>query len=199
MARYTPAQIASFADTFRRDAVVVLRRHFDVQKLRAWADRFSPVLDGHVRGEGHLKNRGEGRYYVTLPFESPWADPALFEDDDVLAVVEQLVGPDFVMCQLATDTPVLGSLYQDVHRDTPALFPEWGRETPSFQLAVNFPLCDVTPENGPIEIARGTHAMTRAEAMVRLESGAVKLEPFPMQLGDVMIRGVRGLHRGPPN
>ena len=31
--------------------------------------------------------------------------------------------------------------------DVPALFPEWGRETPAFQLAVNFPLCDVTREN----------------------------------------------------
>jgi len=199
MARYTSGEIASFAETFRRDGVVMLPRHFDVQKLRAWAERFASLLDEHVRGEGHLKNRGEGRYYVTLPFESPWADPAIFEDDDVLAVVEQLVGPDFVMCQLATDTPVLGSLYQDVHRDTPALFPEWGRETPAFQLAVNFPLCDVTAENGPMEVARGTHMMSKPEALGRLGSGAATLEAIPMALGDVMVRDVRALHRGTPN
>jgi hypothetical protein len=41
--------------------------------------------------------------------------------------------------------------------------------------------------------------MTRAEAFARLESGQVKLERFPMQLGDVMVRDVRGLHRGTPN
>ena len=41
--------------------------------------------------------------------------------------------------------------------------------------------------------------MTPAEAMASLESGATKLEPFPMALGDVMIRDVRGLHRGTPN
>jgi len=40
MARYTSGQIASFAETFRRDGVVMLPRHFDVQKLRAWAERF---------------------------------------------------------------------------------------------------------------------------------------------------------------
>jgi ectoine hydroxylase-related dioxygenase (phytanoyl-CoA dioxygenase family) len=198
-ARYTPDQIASFIDTFRRDGFVVLPRQFEPGRVRAWADSFVPLFAEHVAAQGHLKNRGEGRYYVTLPFERPWADPEVFENDDVLAVVSELVGPDFVMCQLATDTPVRGSDYQEIHRDTPALFPEWGRETPSFQIAVNFPLCDVTLENGPIEIARGTHAMTRAEALVRLESGAVKLEPFPMQLGDVMIRDVRGLHRGTPN
>jgi hypothetical protein len=199
MARYDADQIASFAETFRRDGVVVLRHHFDVHKLRAWADRFAPLLDEHVRDEGHLKNRGEGRYYVTLPFESPWADPQIFEDDDVLAIVEQLVGTDFVMCQLATDTPVLGSAYQDVHRDTPPLFPEWGRETPAFQLAVNFPLCDVTSDNGPTEMARGTHAMTKEEALQRLSSGAVRLEPLTLALGDVMVRDVRALHRGTPN
>jgi len=197
--RYSPNQIASFVDMFRRDGFVVLPGQFEPERLRAWGDSFVPLFAEHVGLQGHLKNRGEGRYYVTLPFEQPWADSEIFENDDVLAIVSELVGPDFVMCQLATDTPVRGSESQDIHRDTPALFPEWGRETPSFQLAVNFPLCDVTPENGPIEIARGTHAMTRAEAMVRLESGAVKLEPFPMQLGDVMIRDVRGLHRGTPN
>jgi ectoine hydroxylase-related dioxygenase (phytanoyl-CoA dioxygenase family) len=199
MARYTAEQIASFVDIFHRDGFVVLPRHFDPARLHAWADNFAPLFSEHVRGEGHLKNRGEGRYYITLPFQRPWADPTIFEDDDVLAVVQEVVGGDFVMCQFATDTPVFGSAYQEVHRDTPALFPEWGRETPSFQLAVNFPLCDVTLENGPIEIARGTHAITRGEAMARLQSGAVKLERFPMQLGDVMVRDVRGLHRGSPN
>ena len=199
MGLYGAEQIASFVETFRQDGFVVLPGHFDRRRLSAWADSFAPLLSTHIAAEGHLKNRGEGRYYVTLPFERLWADPEIFENEDVLAVVQELAGTDFVMCQLATDTPVRGSGYQEIHRDTPALFPEWGRETPSFQLAVNFPLCDVTAENGPIEIARGTHAMTRAEAFARLESGEVKLERFPMQLGDVMIRDVRGLHRGTPN
>jgi len=124
---------------------------------------------------------------------------ALTEDEDLLAVVEGLVGKDAVMCQLATDTPTLGSDYQDVHRDTPPLFPEWGRETPPYQLAVNFLLVDVTLENGPIEIARGTHMMSKEEGLSRLASGAVALEPITMRAGDVMIRDVRGLHRGTPN
>jgi len=51
MARYTSGEIASFAETFRRDGVVMLPRHFDVQKLRAWAERFASLLDEHVRGK----------------------------------------------------------------------------------------------------------------------------------------------------
>jgi len=104
-----------------------------------------------------------------------------------------------VMCQLATDTPLRGSQMQDVHRDAKPLFPQWDRETPPFQLAVNFPLVDVTPENGPTEIARGTHVLERSAGLARIESGALPLEPLLTRAGDVVIRDVRHLHRGTPN
>jgi ectoine hydroxylase-related dioxygenase (phytanoyl-CoA dioxygenase family) len=136
---------------------------------------------------------------TTLPFTDPFADPCIYEDDDVLAVVEQLVGTDAVMCQLASDTPLLGSTTQEVHRDALPLFPETGQETPPFQLAVNFPLVDVTIENGPFEVARRTHMMSREEGLQGLEHGELTLEPITLKLGDVMIRDVRGLHRGTPN
>jgi ectoine hydroxylase-related dioxygenase (phytanoyl-CoA dioxygenase family) len=168
-------------------------------RLEAWRAAFAPLLESHVEREGHRLNRGPGRYYVTLPFAAPFADPEVFEDDDVLGVVRGLVGEDASMVQLATDTPLLGSDYQDVHRDAPPLFPEWGRETPPFQLAVNFPLVDVTEENGPFEVARATHMLSKEEGLRRIESGEAKLDPLLMRAGDVMIRDVRGLHRGTPN
>jgi hypothetical protein len=198
-ARYTPQQREAFAQKALTDGYCVLPQHFSPSILNAWREAFAPLLEGHIAREGHLPNRGPKRYYVTLPFAAPFAEPRLFEDEDLLAVLEHLVGKDFVMCQLATDTPCLGSDYQDVHRDTPPLFPEWGRETPPYQLAVNFPLVDVAQENGPVEIARGTHMMSREEGLSRIESGEIALEPVLMRLGDVMIRDVRGLHRGTPN
>ena len=146
-----------------------------------------------------MQNRGPARYYVTLPFIKPFADPCIYEDEDVLAIVYELVGAGAVMCQLATDTPLLGSEYQEVHRDTRPLFPETGQETPAFQLAINFSLVPVTLENGPLEITRGTHMMSKEEGLCRIEAGEIKLEPLEMQPGDVLIRDVRGLHRGTPN
>lgn len=199
MPRFSQAERRALADEAIREGFVLLRDHFPVAAIDLWNERFLPLLRQHVEREGHLRNRGPGRYYVTLPFLPPFADPAFLEDEDILGIVEHLVGADPVLCQLATDTPVRGSDYQDVHRDTPPLFPEWGRETPSFQLAVNFPLVDVTPEMGPVEIARGTHMMSREEAERALASGAVKLEAIPMRRGDVLIRDVRHLHRGTPN
>ena len=197
--RYNHQQIESFAQAVLNDGYCVLPNHFSPVTLNSWREAFTPLLEDHIAREGKLRNRGSARYYVTLPFTAPFADPSIYEDDDILALVELLVGKDAVMCQLATDTPLLGSEYQDVHRDAPPLFPETGTETPPFQLAVNFPLVDITLENGPMEITRGTHMISKEEGLRRMESGELKLEPVTMQLGDVMIRDVRGLHRGTPN
>jgi phytanoyl-CoA dioxygenase PhyH len=199
MRRYEVPQIEAFARQVLTDGFCLLPGHFCTQTLCAWREAFTPLLEDHIAREGHLKNRGPSRYYVTLPFTAPFADPTIFEDEDVLAICELLVGEDMVMCQLATDTPLLGSEYQDVHRDALPLFPETGQETPPFQLALNFPLVDVEIENGPFEVAPGTHLMAKQDGMRRIESGETKLEPITMKLGDVMIRDVRGLHRGTPN
>ena len=198
-ARYDCTEIKQFAQSVITDGFCVLPEHFSPERLDHWRQSFLPLLERHIAHEGHLQNRGPSRYYVTLPFTDPFADPHIYEDDDVLAIVEQLVGTDAVMCQLATDTPLLGSTTQEVHRDTLPLFPETGQETPPYQLAVNFPLVEVAIENGPMEIARRTHMMSKEDGLRRLEHGEITLEPVTMKLGDVMIRDVRGLHRGTPN
>jgi hypothetical protein len=197
--RYSQAEIDSFARRVLEDGFCLLPEHFPKELLGAWRESFAPLLERHVEREGHLQNRGPGRYYVTLPFREPFADPRIYEDEDVLAVVFALVGEDAVLHQLATDTPLLGSDYQEVHRDAPPLFPETGAETPPFQLAVNFPLVEVTREHGPFEVARATHMVSKEEGLRRVGSGEAALEPVTMRLGDVMIRDVRGLHRGTPN
>jgi ectoine hydroxylase-related dioxygenase (phytanoyl-CoA dioxygenase family) len=199
MGRYSQTEIQEFVARVLEEGFCVLPEHVTRGKIDAWREAFAPLLGRHVEREGHRLNRGAGRYYVTLPFREPFADPAIFDDDDIVAVVRGLVGEDAQLHQLATDTPLLGSEYQDVHRDARPLFPETGGETPPFQLAVNFPLVDVGLENGPFEVARATHMLAKEEGLRRIETGEVRLEPLPMKAGDVMVRDVRGLHRGTPN
>ena len=195
----TPQQARAHADEVRRTSCTILRGLFPVETIDAWNEAFQPLLKKAIATEGDDPNRGVNRYYVTLPFNGLWADPQIIDNDDVMAVVSELVGADGVMCQLATDTPVKGSDYQDLHRDTQLLFPESGAESPPYQLAVNFPLVDVTLDNGPMEMAPGTHMTSKAEGMRRIESGETPLEPVLMNRGDVMIRDVRHIHRGTPN
>jgi ectoine hydroxylase-related dioxygenase (phytanoyl-CoA dioxygenase family) len=195
----TPQQVRAHADEVRATSATILRGAFPVETIDAWNEAFQPLLRDAIAREGDDPNRGKNRYYVTLPFHGLWADPEVIDNDDVMAVVSDLIGADGVMCQLASDTPVKGSEYQDLHRDTQLLFPESGAESPPYQLAVNFALVDVTLDNGPMEMAAGTHMTSKAEGMRRIEAGEAPLQPVLMNRGDVMIRDVRHIHRGTPN
>lgn len=198
--RYTAAEHDAFARDFNRDSLVVLKSHFPREKLARWREAFQPLFEAQVAKDKDDPNRGAQRFYVTLPFQGIFADPAIYEDKDILSIVQRVAGPDPVLCQLASDTPLKGSDYQPWHADTPPLFPETGgNDTPSFQLAVNFALCDVTDENGPFETTHGTHRMDKAEALEGIAAGTIAQHRHKMQMGDVMIRDVRAIHRGTPN
>ena len=199
MRALTIEQAKNHADEVRRTSATVLRGLFPVETIDAWNHAFEPLLQAAMAREADDPNRGPSRFYVTLPFHGLWADPQIIDNDAIMAVVSQLVGDDGVLCQLATDTPLKGSDYQPVHRDTQLLFPETGVETPPYQLAVNFPLVDVTLDNGPMEMAEGTHMLSKSEGMRRVEAGEAPLRPVLLNRGDVMIRDVRHLHRGTPN
>ena len=197
--RLTPAEARARADEVRETSLTILPGLIPTAVIDAWNAAFQPLLQAAAAREGETPNRGARRYYATLPFQDLWADPAIIDNDAIMAVVEELVGADGVFCQLATDTPCLGSDTQELHRDTQLLFPESGVETPPYQLAVNFPLVDVTDENGPLEYAPGTHMLSKAEGLARIESGEIPLVRAYMRRGDVMIRDVRHIHRGTPN
>jgi ectoine hydroxylase-related dioxygenase (phytanoyl-CoA dioxygenase family) len=190
-------QLDHCAATFERDGMVILKHHFPRQKLATWREAFEPLLRERV-ASGATAVRGNNRHYITLPFNGVFADESIFCDAAILGIVERVAGDDPVMCQLASDTPLRGSTYQDIHRDTPPLFDALP-EMPAFQLAVNFPLCDVSLENGPFETTLGTHRMRLEEAMKAWSENRASLHTIPMELGDVMIRDVRALHRGTPN
>jgi ectoine hydroxylase-related dioxygenase (phytanoyl-CoA dioxygenase family) len=66
-------------------------------------------------------------------------------------------------------------------------------------LVVSFGLVPVTLQNGPIEIAPGTHRLPRGEALRAIEASEITMEPVPLEIGDVLIRHPWAMHRGSPN
>ena len=198
--RYTAAEHDTFARDFNRDSLVILRNHIPREKLARWREAFQPLFEAQTEKDRDDPNRGAQRFYVTLPFQGLFADPEIYENPDILAIVERVAGPEPVLCQLASDTPLKGSDYQRWHADTPLLFPETGdNDTPSFQLAVNFALCDVGEDNGPFETTLGTHRMNKQDVLAGIDAGTIAPHRYPMAMGDVMMRDVRAVHRGTPN
>jgi ectoine hydroxylase-related dioxygenase (phytanoyl-CoA dioxygenase family) len=70
---------------------------------------------------------------------------------------------------------------------------------PPYLLVVSFGLIDITSEHGPIEIAVGTHRMSREAATRSVEAAECDVHPIPLDVGDVLIRHPWALHRGTPN
>jgi len=116
----------------------------------------------------------------------------------ILGVLNRVFFQEYKMVQLAVDIPTQGSDYQEIHRDFRPLFSDQ-IVTPLYALAVNFPLVEVTADNGPFQMARGTHVLPREEGLVKVTAGEIPIESFYMKPGDVMIRSPLALHRGSPN
>jgi ectoine hydroxylase-related dioxygenase (phytanoyl-CoA dioxygenase family) len=198
MRQVSEDELDQLARDLIRDGVCVLRRLFTPSLIESWAGAFAALFSERSARPRGLAGRDQGRYYNTLPWAEPFADPAVFANPAITGIIERVLGKDFVLVQMGADTPLTGSDYQEVHRDHLPLFSE-DHPTPLFALAVNFPLCDVTHENGPLQMARGTHRTPRALALSELAAGERQLESFLMQAGDVIIRAPLALHRGTPN
>ena len=179
----------------------VLRKHFARPLVDACRDAFWPVLLAYLENHGPEPNRGPHRYFLPMPFEPPCFAPEFFFDPEVLWIVRSVMDDRAVADQWGCDVPLRGSDYQGIHVDYQRpLFDEApDLLLPAYVLIVNFGLIRIAPENGPIEIAPGTHRMPRKEALRAVEAAEIGLQPVPLEIGDVLIRHPWALHRGTPN
>lgn len=179
----------------------VLRGLLAPAAVEACRAAFWPRLLAHLDLHGDRPNRGPQRHFVPMPFEPPCFAPEFFFHPDVLAVVRGAMDDRVVADQWGCDVALPGSDYQRAHVDYQRhLFPEApDLPLPGYMLVVSFGLVRITPENGPIEIAPGTHRLARQEALRAVEAGEVGLEAVALEVGDVLIRHPWALHRGSPN
>lgn len=197
-ATFSTTDLDQLAGDLNRDGICILRGLFDQQLIEVWTIAFNTLFQERQRQPGGVAPRGTARGYITLPWVAPFADPAVFANPTILGVLNRVFYQEYKLVQLAADIPMQGSEYQEIHRDFRPLFTDQ-IVTPLYALAVNFPLVEVTAENGPFEMARGTHVMPREEGLVKVQTGEIPMEQFYMQPGDVMIRSPLALHRGTPN
>lgn len=195
---HTQPDTQALAADLARDGICVIRGLFEPHLINTWAHAFAALFEKRRALPGGLAPRDTARFYLTLPWVQPFADAQVYANPVILGVLEKVFFQDFVMVQLATDTPLQGSDYQEIHRDFRPLFTDH-INTPLYALSVNFPLCAVHAENGPFQMARGTHLMSRDEGLAKIATGEISMESFFLAPGDVVIRSPLALHRGTPN
>jgi hypothetical protein len=188
------------AEEVRTRGYTVLRGHIPFDLVAMIAEAFQPIYEANLETIRTNPNRGPMRHYIDLPFARPFYQSAIHGDPVIVAIVRNLMGEDVELDQYASDTPAKGSVYQEWHSDIKPLFPEEPQlHTPPAVLTANFPFVDVGPENGPFEVADGSHRLPFDEAKKKIESGELEHQPLFMNIGDVLIRDPRCLHRGTPN
>jgi Phytanoyl-CoA dioxygenase (PhyH) len=177
----------------------VLPRHLSASLVDACRAAVWPVLLTHV--SQHEPNRGTRRHFFPMPFGRPCFAPEFFFDDTIVRIVRRAMDDRVVADQWGCDVPLEGSDYQEVHADfARPLFAEVpDLLLPPYCLVVSFGLQRITTDNGPIEIAPGTHRLPREMAFKAVEARTITLQPVPLDVGDVLIRHPWALHRGSPN
>ena len=196
--KFSESEIETLAGDLERDGICILKGLFDREGIRAWAEAFDALVERRRGIPGALAPRGPGRFYVTLPWVAPFADPAVFAAPPLLHLLNRVFAQEYSLVQLAVDTPVLGSRFQELHRDHRPLFRE-DFHTPAYALAANFALCDVTEENGPLQMVPGSHRLSKQDALGKLARGELEIASYPMEAGDLALRWPYALHRGSPN
>ena len=136
-----------------------------------------------------------------MPFKAPCFAPEFFFDKQLLSIVRGMMDDRIVADQFGCDAPLRGSDYQGIHVDyhRPLFGEVPDLPLPVYMLVVSFGLVPITLENGPIEIAPGTHRMPREEALRAVEAGEIGMQVVPLEIGDVLIRHAWAVHRGTPN
>ncbi|HLK56711.1 MAG TPA: phytanoyl-CoA dioxygenase family protein [Chthonomonadaceae bacterium] len=189
--------IQALADEIRMNGYVILEQAIPKEKIAEMLERFDPLLEAKRASEP--SNRGANRFQMHLPFELPFADPILYENPSVMAIVENLFGKDIILTYFASDTPFPGSDYQRVHLDCRLPFPEAAYGVPVYSLVVNAPLVDFTEENGPLEMwPGGTHLIGQPKDLEHAVLNMPSVRPL-LKTGDLLLRDPRVWHRGTPS
>jgi ectoine hydroxylase-related dioxygenase (phytanoyl-CoA dioxygenase family) len=185
----------------QKNGYCVLERHLSQDLIGACREVFWPILLEYLNAHREAANRGPHRHFLPMPFTPPCFAPEFFFDNEVLRIVRATMDDSVVADQWGCDAPVRGSAHQSPHADyqRPLFHENPDLALPTYMLVVSFALVRVTLDNGPIEIAPGTHRVPRKEALRAIEASEIAVEPVRLESGDVLIRHPWALHRGSPN
>jgi len=210
--RLTSRSLRKVRSAMERDGAVAFANLFPVPLLKRLR---AEVLRRHASGE--LRARGlvrdvAGRYAAVVPFEGPFLDARFYADPKLRAMLAALLGEDYRISSLETVVAMPGAYRQHQHIDAPIRFDRsvGGKKVvfkgdlsglPPYAVTLCVPLCDVTEENGPTAIWRGSH---RAALRARPPGEREVARRFPVELmkgplGRSFFFDYRVYHGGMPN
>jgi ectoine hydroxylase-related dioxygenase (phytanoyl-CoA dioxygenase family) len=193
----TDEQLTEHLEKIDRVGYTLLEDLIPRDAVAEMAAAFEPLYQSNLFTIRTDPNRGSMRHYIVLPFEAPFYQSSFNGNSTIFAIARAILGEDVYCTQFASDTPAKGSIHQDWHTDIARHFTEDGQLQPPMLIVANTSFVDVTPETGPFEISDGSHHIP--DAIEKLKNGELTFKPLCLNVGDVLIRDPRCVHRGSPN
>ncbi len=214
----TPDQVERAAELFHRDGFVAVRDAIPPEQLErlrtAAADAIETLVaadpEGAVGGgAGGLPHRysfGGTSATRQMFHRAEWCE--LIDMPTTTPILEAIFGsPNYIVCGSGGDMAFPGAIeYQGLHSDnmwSELHDPVGGvrmRDLPVPALHINFPLVDLTTENGPIRQIPGTHRSRAPIPKLADEPEWMRLSTIcPLPAGSAIFRDARCWHGGTPN
>ena len=213
-----PSQVERAAELFHRDGFVVVRDALSPAQLARVRKATERALDAMLAvdptcaaggGAGGLPHRfsfGSSSASRHMMHEAEWVE--LVDLPTTTPILSAIFGsPNFILIGGGGDVAMPGAIeYQGLHSDNvwSELHDPTGRvstrELPVPAVTINFPMVDLTPENGPTRQIPGTQNSRHPIPNLANEPEWMKLSTLcPAPAGSAIFRDLRAWHGGTPN
>ncbi len=214
----SPDDVERAVALFHRDGFVAVRDAIPPDQLDRLREAAAEVIEALVAadpdgaaggGAGGLPHRYSfgGTSATRQMFHRPeWCE--LIDLPSTTPILTAIFGSsDYIVCGSGGDLALPGAIeYQGLHSDnmwSELHDPVGGvtmRDLPTPAIHINFPLIDLTPENGPIRQIPGTHRSRAPIPRLADEPEWMRLSTVcPLPAGSAIFRDVRCWHGGTPN
>ena len=100
VSRFEAADLDRHAAELNRDGITARRGLLDPALVAEWGRAFAALFRSRQARPGGLAPREKARYYLTLPWAPPFADPAVFANPAVLDVLGRVFAQEYVLVQM---------------------------------------------------------------------------------------------------
>lgn len=215
----SPDEVERAASVFHRDGFVVVRDVLDADQLTRMRTATESVLRQILSvdptasvggGAGGLPHRysfgGSSGSRHTLHLRE-WCE--LIDLPTTTPIIREIFGgsDDYIVAGAGGEVVLPGAIeYQGLHSDNVwAPLPDptgqiTMRDLPVPVLTINFTMCDLTAENGPIRQIPGTHRSRAPIPRLADEPEWMRMSTVcPVPAGSAIFRDIRTWHGGTPN
>jgi hypothetical protein len=194
--------VKGLVETLYRDGITGLKGAFSTDFADAMREDMMTAFWSAIQRPGGAVGRGPRRWYVEIHPQDFGGFVELTTHPWVVAMCENVLGPDYKIVEIGFDVPFQGAMYQPWHRDFPSP-PDTYESRRITSLAFNLTGVDVTEDMGPFEISPGTQwddGRTWKHEMFPEKADwpryAAKGERKYPKRGDISCRSALTIHRG---